>query len=730
MKSKSILFVVALLLVSTVFFAQNKDIKWSSDGNSYFTLVKNEIIRNILPDGNTQKVLTSEQLTPVNSKNSLKIGFFSFSSEEQKVLIFTNTKKVWRLNTRGDYWLYDFKEKKLQQLGKTLPTASMMFAKLSPDGNFAAYVSSNNIYVENLLTGKIKQLTNDGNTTIINGTFDWVYEEEFFCRDGFRWSPDSKSIAYWQIDASDIRKFYMINNTDSIYSQIVPVEYPKAGKDPSKCKIGVVNIDNAMTKWMNIPGDIQQNYIVRLEFIPKTNDLLVQQLNRKQNESNLYVVDSKTGVSKSFFKETSDAWVDLYQPGNTYTIDYTNNFIWYQQNKGILWASEKDGWRHFYHLDFNKTGDKLITSGNYDVLELKHIDEKNDYLYFLASPENATQKYLYKCRLKDGGKEMLVSPKELKGTHEYNFSANGKYAMHKFSNHYTTSSMEILEMPEHKPINEKESIINRLSKLEEKTNIEFFNIKTSEGVEMDAWMIKPYDFDPQKKYPVVFYVYTEPGSATVEDSYGSCQNFLYAGDMAEDGYIQISMDNRGTPVPKGREWRKSIYRKIGQLNIHDQAFGAKEILKWNFIDRERVAVWGWSGGGSATLNLMFQHPQIYKTGISIAPLTDLRLYDNIYQERYMGLPQENAEDYKAGSAVTYADNLEGNLLLIHGTGDDNVHYQNSEMLINALVKSGKIFQFMPYPNRTHNISEGQGTFEHLVKLYTTYIREKCPPGGR
>lgn len=730
MKSKSLFFIVVLLLFSTVFFAQNKDIKWSSDGNSYFTLVKNEIIRNILPDGNTQKVLTTEQLTPANSKNSLKISFFSFSSDEQKVLIFTNTKKVWRLNTRGDYWLYDFKENKLQQIGKTLPTSSLMFAKLSPDGNFVAFVSSNNIYVENLATGELKQLTKDGSTTTINGTFDWVYEEEFFCRDGFRWSPDSKSIAFWQIDASNIRKFYMINNTDSIYSQIIPVEYPKAGENPSKCRIGVVNIDNTLTNWMNIPGDIQQNYIVRMEFIPNTENLLVQQLNRKQNESNLYILNSKTGVSKSFYKETSEAWVDLYQPGNTYTIDYTNNFIWYQQNKGILWPSEKDGWRHFYHLYFDKTGEKLITVGNYDVLELKYIDEQNDYLYFLASPENATQKYLYKCRLKDGGKEMLVSPKELQGTHNYNFSGNGKYAIHRFSNHYTTPAMEILKMPEHKPLNEKESILNRLSKLEEKTNIEFFKIKTSDGVEMDAWMIKPYDFNPNKKYPVVFYVYTEPGSATVEDSYGSCQNYLYAGDMAEDGYIQISMDNRGTPVPKGSAWRKSIYRQIGRLNIHDQALGAKEVMKWNFIDPERVAVWGWSGGGSATLNLMFQYPQIYKTGISIAPLTDLRLYDNIYQERYMGLPDENAEDYKEGSAINYADDLEGNLLLVHGTGDDNVHYQNSEILINALVKNGKTFQFMPYPNRTHNISEGPGTFEHLVKLYTTYIREKCPPGGR
>jgi len=247
---------------------------------------------------------------------------------------------------------------------------------------------------------------------------------------------------------------------------------------------------------------------------------------------------------------------------------------------------------------------------------------------------------------------------------------------------------------------------------------------------MDGWMVKPKNFDPAKKYPVVFYVYTEPASSTVSDTWGIGQNGLYDGDMADDGYIYISLDNRGTPVPKGREWRKSIYRKVGQVNIRDQAMAAKKILTWNFVDADRVAVWGWSGGGSATLNLMFQYPDIYKTGIAIAAVGNQLTYDNIYQERYMGLPQENREDFINGSPITYAKNLKGNLLYIHGTGDDNVHYQNAEMLVNELVKNGKQFQFMAYPNRTHGIYEGEGTSEHLSQLYTTYLKKNCPPGGK
>jgi dipeptidyl-peptidase-4 len=710
--------------------SQVRGIKWSKQGNSYYRVEKNEIVRYTLPGNEAEVVITKEQLTPPESKASLKLSYYAFSEDQDKVLLFTNTSRVWRLNTKGDYWVLDLQTGTLSQLGKTLPSSSLMFAKFSPDGNTVAYVSGNNIYAEDLATSEIKALTTDGTVTLINGTFDWAYEEEFFCRDGFRWSPDSKSIAYWQIDAGNIKKFYLINNTDSIYSQLIPIEYPKVGENPSSCKIGVVNLTDAQTTWIEIPGDPVQHYIVRMEFVPATKNILLQQLNRKQNHSKLYLADISTNSARLVYEETDEAWVDVFLSGNPYTIDYTNNFTWLDNGTTILWVSEKDGWRHIYTVSLEGKPEKLVTKGKYDIIDLKYTDQAEAYVYFLASPDNATQKYLYRTRLDGSGKMELISPEILRGSHDYSFSADGKYAYHSFSNHYTQPARELISIPDHKALNEKESIITLLDSLQEAPQAEFFKVKTKDKVEIDGWMVKPVNFDPRKKYPVVFYVYTEPAGATVTDIYGVSDNSLYAGDMAEDGYIYMSFDNRGTPVPKGREWRKSIYRKIGQVNIRDQAQAAEEILKWDFVDPERIAVWGWSGGGAATLNLMFQYPEIYKTGIAIAAVTNQLTYDNIYQERFMGLPQENLEDFVNASPLTYAKNLEGNLLYIHGTGDDNVHYQNAELLLNELIKHNKQFQFMPYPNRSHGIYEGEGTLSHLITLYTEYLKKHCPPGGR
>jgi len=726
----TLILLVLILFFESIAFSQSRGIKWSKEGNSYYRVEKNEIVRYTLPENVAEVIISKAQLIPEGSKDPLKFNYYAFSQDQQKLLLFTNTRKVWRLNTKGDYWVMDRQTGSLTQLGKTLPSSSLMFAKFSPDGNLVAYVSGSNIYVEDLATSQIKALTTDGSVTLINGTFDWVYEEEFFCRDGFRWSPDSKSIAYWQLDASNIKKFYLINNTDSIYSQVIPIEYPKVGQDPSYCHVGVVNIENGTTTWMDIPGDPVQNYIVRMEFVPNTSKLLVQQLNRKQNESKLYIADAANGTAQLVYEETDEAWVDMFLSGNPYAIDYTNSFTWLNEDNSIIWASEKDGWRHLYEVYMDGKPEKLITKGKYDVMDLKYVDPVSRVVYFMASPDNATQKYLYRVELDGSGKPELLSQEVLKGTHDYSFSASGKYAFHSFSNNYTQPARELITIPDHKALFEKEDIIAHLDSLQVLPTTEFFTIKTKDKVEMDGWMVKPKDFDPSKKYPVVFYVYTEPASTTVSDVFGASDNPLYAGNMAEDGYIYISLDNRGTPAPKGREWRKSIYRKIGQLNISDQAAAAEEILKWKFVDPERIAVWGWSGGGSATLNLLFQYPEIYKTGIAIAAVSNLLTYDNIYQERYMGLPQENMEDFVNGSPVTYAKDLTGNLLYIHGTGDDNVHYQNAEMLLNELIKYNKQFQFMPYPNRTHGIYEGEGTLNHLVTLYTEYLKSHCPPGGK
>jgi dipeptidyl-peptidase 4 len=727
---KPVLVLAFFVFISFQSYSQGS-FKWSNDGNSYYKIQSEGIVQYTLPSNDYKILFSKEQLTPAGSKTPLSVNYFDISDDEQKVLLFTNTKRVWRINTRGDYWVLNIASGKLQQLGTNLPESSLMFAKLSPDGALAAYVSGNNIYVEDLSTSKVKALTTDGTSTLINGTFDWVYEEEFYCRDGFRWSPDSKSIAYWQIDASETKTFYMVNNTDSIYSKIIPIEYPKTGETPSACKVGVVTIDDAKTTWMQIPGDARQHYLVRMEFIPATKKLLIQQLNRKQNHSKLFIAEPNTGTSKVVYEEKDAAWINVYVQENLkYGVYFTNNFNWLNNGDNILWVTEKDGWRHLYNVSLIGKGEQLITNGAYDFIDLKYIDYKNNQVYFMASPDNATQSYLYKTKLNGKGSLELVSPRALKGTHDYNVSPTGTFATHSFSNSFTKPAAELISFANQKPINEAYGIEANLDKLVEAKKVEFIKVTTADGVEMDGWMVKPTNFDATKKYPVVFYVYSEPGSTTVTDEYGAGNNRNYIGNMADDGYIYISLDNRGTPAPKGRAWRKSIYRKIGQVNIHDQAMAAKEILKWDFVDSQRVAVWGWSGGGSATLNLMFQYPEIYKTGISVAPVTNLLTYDNVYQERFMGLPQDNMNDYIKGSPITYAKNLTGNLLLIHGTGDDNVHYQNAEQLINELVKYNKQFQFMAYPNRTHGIREGEGTSKHLNTLFTNYLKMYCPPGGK
>jgi dipeptidyl-peptidase-4 len=723
---KRILFLL-LLILPVITYAQG--IRWTKDGNGYYVVESNNLIRYSLPSMESSVLLSVDELTPEGGA-PLKIRNFIFSEDESRMLVFTNTKKVWRLETRGDYWVMDVASKKLHQLGKGLSPSSLMFAEFSPDARKVAYVSQYNVYVEDIEKGTVTPLTTDGTRKHINGTFDWAYEEEFSCRDGIQWSPDSRHLAFWQIDATRIRDFYMINNTDSVYSKIIPVEYPTAGQSPSPARIGIVDTDNGKVAWAAIPGEPSEHYLPRIEW-NSAQILLVQQLNRKQNTSVIYKIDPITGAAQSCYSETDSAWIDVLTPWeNSWSIDFRHEIQWLKGRKEFLWFSEKDGWRHMYRvtLDGHET---LITKGDFDVLDIRYVDETNNVVYFLASPTNATQKYLYKTKLDGKGKAERVSPETQSGTHDYLISPNGKFARHTFSNSATRPMMEWVSLPRHTAFDASQSIDSKLPNVKAPSKkVEFFKVKTEDGVEMDGWMVKPANFDPSKKYPVLFFVYTEPWGANVHDSWGTADNYLFDGDLAKEGYIYVSLDNRGTPVPKGREWRKSIYRKIGVVNIRDQAMGAKEIMKWPYVDASRIAVWGWSGGGAATLNLMFQYPEIYTTGIAVAAVTNQLTYDNIYQERFMGIPQENMEDFVKGSPLTYAKNLKGNLLYIHGTGDDNVHYANAEMLINELVKHGKQFQLMIYPNRTHGISEGEGTSEHLSALYTEFLRKNCPGGGK
>lgn len=695
----------------------NEKTYWSADGNKIMAFKEGNIIEINALDSKENVLISKDALTPENQE-ALEVESFSFSNDHNQVLIYTNSKKVWRYNTRGDYWLYNLSAKTLKKIGQKFNPSSLMFAKFSPNGKQVAYVQEHNIYVEDLATSTIKALTSSGSKKLINGTFDWVYEEEFECRDGFRWSPDSQSIAFWQIDASVIPNYLMINNTDSLYPFTVPVEYPVVGQDPSSCKIGVININNTNTNWMNVPGSSIQNYIPRMEWL-NNQQLVIQQLNRRQNLSTIYLLESTYGNAKSIYKEIDSAWIDAKPEAESW--EFLNN------KTEFLWLSDKDGWRHAYAIGFDGK-ERLLTEGNYDVIEILSINEKTNSIYFSASPSNATQSYLYKVALNGGNRKAVkISPSADLGTHEYDISPNGKLAFHYFSNSHTYPISDVVSLPKHQRLSGGE--VNPKAK-NLTFNPEFFRVTSSDGITMDGWMVKPKDFDANKKYPVLFYVYGEPASQTVKDVYGIGRNRLYEGNMQADGYIYISVDGRGSPAPKGKIWRKSIYHRIGDINIRDQAMAAKEILKWSYVDTSRVAVWGWSGGGSSTLNLLFQYPEIYKTGISIAAVDNQLNYDNIYQERYMGLLPEDKHFFVDNSPLAHAKKLQGNLLLIHGTGDDNVHFNNAEQMINELIKYNKPFQLMTYPNRTHSISEGEGTKKHLATIFTKYLKEHCPPGAR
>jgi dipeptidyl-peptidase 4 len=720
---------ITALIICTLFIqfiiAQRQSINWTSDGNGYTKINAGNIVKIDAKTDAETILVKKEQLVPIASTNALLPQSFAYNSDNSKILLFTNTIKVWRYNTKGDYWVMDVATKKLTQLGKGRLAQSLMFAKFSPDGKKVGYVSEHNLYVETIATGQINKLTYDGTRKLINGTFDWVYEEEFGCRDGFRWSPDGSKIAFWQVDATKIRDYYMINTTDSNYSKIIPVEYPKVGEAPSPVKIGVINVTGGQTKWMNIDGDPQQHYLPRMEW-SATNELIVQQLDRKQQESKIIYCNTADGSSRTIWAENDQAWVDL-------NADDPSGWNWVNKNQDFIWVSEKDGWRHIYKISKDGKTETLLTKGSYDIENVKCIDEANNYIYFTASPTNPTQLYLYRVNInpKAGAtaEPELVSSSTLKGSNDYNISPNGKYATHSFSNFNTPPVKEWIGLPSGKPLFSAKSIANTI-KVDKEINVEYLQITTEDNVPLDVWINKPKNFDATKKYPIVFYVYGEPASATVLDKYGNHSNFLYNGDMSGDGYIQAAIDNRGTPMLKGAPWRKAIYRKIGTINIRDMAMGAKKILEKPYIDKDRVAVWGWSGGAASTLNLLFQYPDMFKTGVAIAAITNQLNYDNIYQERYMGLPQENMEDFVKGSPITHVKGFKGNLLYIHGTGDDNVHYSNAELLINEMVKNGKQFQFMAYPNRSHSIYEGAGTREHLSVLYTNFLKKNCVPGAK
>ncbi|HMY74687.1 MAG TPA: prolyl oligopeptidase family serine peptidase, partial [Blastocatellia bacterium] len=525
----------------------------------------------------------------------------------------------------------------------------------------------------------------------------------------------------------------MINNTDELYPKIISFPYPKAGEMNSAARVGVVSIEGGGTQWFQVPGDARANYLPRMEWAASSNEVLIQQLNRLQNTNTVMLGDVQTGKVRTVLTEKDDAWVDV----SWGAIDWDRRGLargdveWIEGGKRFLWVSERDGWRHVYSVSRDGSDVKCITPGNYDLIGVELVDVPNGWIYFSASPENATQKYLFRTRIDGSGKAERLSPASQPGTHNYTISPRGNLAIHTYSATTKAPVTDVVRFPQHAVVRtmfDNKELAERLAKLKPVTH-EFFRVKIEDGVELDGWMMKPPGFDATKKYPVLFHVYGEPWGQTVLDAWSGGQAMWHQ-MLAQQGYVVMSVDNRGTPAPRGRAWRKSIYRKMGIRNSLDQANAARAISKWPFVDAARIGIWGWSGGGSSTLNAMFRYPDVYKVGMSVAPVPDIRYYDSIYQERYCGLPQDHPDEYKQSSPITFANQLQGQLLLVHGTGDDNVHYQGSEALINALVAANKQFTMMSYPNRSHGIYEGAGTTRHLYGLLTRFLNEKLPAGPR
>jgi dipeptidyl-peptidase 4 len=716
--------------------------QWQSDGGGYLMLEPSaagggamDIVRYDAATGAKTILVSARSLMPTGASSPLTIEEFTLSDDNQRLLIFTNSERVWRSNTRGDYWVFDLKGAKLRKLGGDAKPSTLMFAKFSPDASRVGYVRENNIYVENLDDGRITQLTSDGAEHTINGTFDWVYEEELFCRDGWRWSPDGKSIAYWQLDSSGVKEFKLINDTDGLYPKITSFPYPKAGETNSAARVGVVSAaietEGAKTQWFDVPGDPRNNYLPRMEWAASSDEVVIQQLNRLQNTNVVMLGDVHTGKVRPVLTEKDDAWVDIAWG----SIDWDKTGLargdveWIDGGKRFLWTSERDGWRHVYSVSRDGKDVKLITPGNYDLISVEMADVPNGWLYFSASPENATQKYLFRSRLDGSGKVERLTPADQPGTHNYTVSPRGDLAIHTYSTFNKVPVTDVVRLPQSatvRTIIDNKELQERLAKLRPVTQ-EFFRVDIGEGVKLDGWMLKPPDFDPKKRYPVLFHVYGEPWGQTVLDTWGG-RNQMWHMMLAQQGYIVMSVDNRGTPAPRGRAWRKSIYRKMGIRNSLDQANAVRAVVKWPFVDAARVGVWGWSGGGSSSLNAIFRYPDLYKMAMAVAPVADIRYYDSIYQERYCGLPQDHPDEYTQSSPITFAGQLKGQLLVVHGAGDDNVHYQGTEALINALVAANKQFTMMAYPNRSHGIYEGPGTTRHLYGLLTRFLNEKLPPG--
>jgi dipeptidyl-peptidase 4 len=673
-----------------------------NDGLHYTIREKDSINQYRYEDGNlVQTILHAGLLTPEGSEKPIRFSNYSFSNDESKMLLATETEGIYRYSSKSDFYVFDRVTKELSPLS---PYGKQQLADFSPDGTQVAFVRDNNIFVVDLDAGTEMQITYDGlDRHIINGTTDWVYEEEFAITKGFHWSPDGKNIAFMRFDESHVKEFWMVNY-GNLYPDHHKFKYPKAGEDNSIVTIHLYNVETGQTIQVDT-GEEQDIYLPRFQWTRDPSLLSVQRLNRHQNHLEILLADAASGKTRILYEET-----------NHYYIEITNDLTFLNDGKHFIITSERSGFNHIYLYDLSGKLIRPLTSGNWDVTNFYGVDPKQDRIYYQAAKTSPMNREVYSVKIKGRDEKRIFGTE---GTHNARFSASFDYFI---------GFRQSVSEPPYITVNKKDGKTLRVLETNEAfleaisdyklSPFEFFKFKTDEDVELNGWMIKPHDFDPNQKYPVFIYVYGGPGSQTVLNTWGRATH-LWFQMLAQKGYIIVSVDNRGTGA-RGEEFKKMTYLQLGKYETIDQIETAKYLANLPFVDQNRIGIYGWSYGGYMALLCLTKGSEYFNTGIAVAPVTSWRYYDNIYTERYMRTPQENPEGYDDNSPINFTDQLKGSLLLVHGTGDDNVHVENSIEMIDALVKSNKQFDLMLYPNRDHGIYGGN-TRLHLFQMMTDFI---------
>lgn len=701
---------------STSLFAQDLSVEkiwknyefFGASINGYRSMKDGDFFSKITSTPNGEKITkhlftepesTGKTLIPSTILRGLSIDDYAFNSDESKALLMTESAPIYRRSFSAVYYLYDLDSEKLQPLDDEHQPQTL--AEYSPDGKNVSYIYKNNLFVKELSSGRISQLTRDGSRNeIINGTTDWVYEEEFSITKGYEWAPDSKCIAYLRFDESNVQEFNLTYFYD-LYPNLYTFKYPKAGENNSAVSAYIIHLSDKASVKIDL-GEYE--YIPRLKWSSESNHLVIQTLNRHQNHLKYHLIDltGQKMISSQFFEEKAKEYVEI-----------DNNLLILDDGKTILRTSESDGFNHIYKLDFDGKSTQ-ITNGDWDVIEFLGYDEKNKLIYYTSAENGAIYQSIYKIGI-NGNKKQLIS--DSKGNHSAEFS-NGMNYFIKTSSYANTPPVFSLCDNDGKEI----SILEKNLQLKETLNSynlakkEFLKFK-GHSEELNGWIIKPNDFDPTKKYPVYINIYGGPGYNTVSDSWGG-MDYMYHQLLVQNGYIVISVDPRGS-MYRGADFKKSTYLELGKLETEDFIAVAKELQSYDYVDADRIGIMGWSYGGFMTSLAMTKGADYFKMGIAVAPVTNWRYYDNIYTERFMRTPAENEAGYDQNSPINFVDQLKGNYLLIHGSGDDNVHYQNTMEMINSLVAADKQFDLFIYPNKTHGIYGGN-TRNHLFNMMFKY----------